>query len=117
MGKDMPKAPPSVVSVFFKKNLTPLRKQHPEAKGFELKRMLTDRWQAMDASDRKNLEDEGQAKQKEYEEKLEEFKKGEDWKKFQKAIKTKAKAKPKGKGKGKGKAKAGPMAPSKPEGY
>merc|ERR1711920_973433 len=49
------------------------------------------------------------------EEKLEEFKKGEDWKKFKNVIKTKAKAKPKGKGKAK--AKAGPMPPAKPEGY
>merc|ERR1712176_921571 len=91
--QNMPKKPPGALAVFMKKNFSEVRKGNPTAKGFELKKMLTDKWQTLDADERKTLEQEGVARYKAYEKAMAEFKMSENWKNFVKMVKPTAKAK------------------------
>jgi len=104
--KEMPKKPASALKVYLEQHTKTEKKANPEMKSFEIRKILQDRWLAMSEEEKKPLEDAAAAKLKEYEEAIREFKAGENWTKYNKAVKPKAK----------GKAKAGPKPPKKPEG-
>merc|ERR1712056_125077 len=88
----MPKKPPAAVQVYMKKETPAMKKQHPEAKGFEIKKMLTEKWTAMNDEERQNLSKEADQKMKEFEQSLASFKDSENWKNYIKMVKPKAKA-------------------------
>ena len=101
--KDMPKKPPAAIVDWMKTKASELKKEEPGLKGFEIKRKLAERWQNMDESEKKPLEDAYQAKQKEFQESMGAFKSGENWSNFTKAIKVVSKS------------GGGPPPPAKPD--
>jgi len=108
---DMPKKPTSALKNFITKNAKMLRIQNPEVKGADFKKLVMDRWENLEESKKNPLVEEAKAAQEEYETKLEEFRKSENWIKFKRAIKVKTKKKAKAKAKAKGLSLPKPKAP------
>mmetsp|Transcript_81078 Transcript_81078/g.142961 ORF Transcript_81078/g.142961 Transcript_81078/m.142961 type:complete len:1231 (+) Transcript_81078:30-3722(+) len=113
-----PKKPPSVMAMYFKQELPVLKKAQPELKGFELKKVLEDKWKNLDDEAKKPLQDKAAAADAEYEATSKLFRESENYKAYAKVLKRVSgrKAKPKGKAKGK-KGKPAPTIPQpkKPE--
>jgi len=108
---DMPKKPVGALKNFAKKHAKALRIQNPEAKGDAFKKLLMDKWNALDLAEKEPLMQDEKTKQEEYEKSMTEFKRSESWLKFKKAVQMKVK-KPKAKAKG----PANIPKPKKPEG-
>jgi len=97
---DLPKKPVPALVTFMKANVKEVKKANPEAKGVDLRKLLMDKWESMDADQKEKITSEAKDKADEYLKNMEEFKKTENWIKFKRAVKVKAKAKAKSKGKG-----------------
>eukprot|EP00932_Pfiesteria_piscicida_P015268 SRR837773.2731.p1 GENE.SRR837773.2731~~SRR837773.2731.p1 ORF type:complete len:774 (-),score=319.63 SRR837773.2731:248-2569(-) len=109
--KEMPKKPPTALRMFMDKHAKEEKKANPEAKGHDIGQKLRERWLSMSAEEKAPLEQAASQKLEEYEAAMKAFKEGENWQKYNKAIKPNF-----GKAKAKTKAKVMP-APRKPEGY
>jgi len=106
---DMPKKPRAAVVVWMKEKAPQVKRENPDAKGFELRKILFDKWGQLDESERDPYETSANEKRKEFEETMMAFKKSDNWMNFVRATKAKAKAKgSKGGGKGLG---SGPRKP------
>mmetsp|Transcript_102896 Transcript_102896/g.320623 ORF Transcript_102896/g.320623 Transcript_102896/m.320623 type:complete len:1217 (+) Transcript_102896:71-3721(+) len=92
---DLPKKPASALKNFMLKNAKAMRIQHPGVKGPEFKKLMMDKWENMDESQKTPILEEEKAKMDAYSSSLEDFKKSENWIKFKRVIKVKAKAKAK----------------------
>lgn len=91
--KDMPKKPIGALQTYLEKNFKSQKAANPEAKGFEIRKKLTDRWLAMSAEEREPMEKEAKEKYDKYEEDMAAFKASENFKKFNRVISAKPKAK------------------------
>mmetsp|Transcript_36179 Transcript_36179/g.115064 ORF Transcript_36179/g.115064 Transcript_36179/m.115064 type:complete len:1222 (-) Transcript_36179:108-3773(-) len=97
---DLPKKPAPALISFMKSKVKEVKREHPQAKGGELRKILMDKWEGMDASEKEPILAEAKAKQEEFQKSMDEFKRSENWMKFKRAVKVKAKGKAKAKGKG-----------------
>jgi len=110
---DMPKKPRAAVVAWMKENVSAVKKANPDAKGFDLKRMMEQKWTALDPELKQPYEEQAKAKYQEFEEAMSAFKSSDNWRNFIRAVKARPKAK--GKGKAKAKGKSGPSVPARPE--
>jgi len=106
---DYPKKPTSAIFDWMRANLKKVRKEMPDAKGFELKNKLTEKWNALPAEEKGPLEKAATDRMEDYNQKMIDFKASDNWKKYLSATKA-------GFGKAKGKAKGGSGAPRLPDG-
>lgn len=109
---DMPKKPSSAVGLWMRANLAAFKKAHPQVRGLELKTKLNQAWSELDDSDRQVFADKAQQQQEEFTEKMEAFKKSDNWANYIRASKPKATKKAKMKAK---RAVKSSPAPRKPE--
>jgi len=93
---DMPKKPPKPLMVFFKANVKDVKKENPQTKGIDLRKLLLDKWQNMDETEKANIMEKAQNEEKEFLENMAEFKKSENWLKFKRTVMVKKKIKKKG---------------------
>mmetsp|Transcript_56351 Transcript_56351/g.158843 ORF Transcript_56351/g.158843 Transcript_56351/m.158843 type:complete len:1194 (+) Transcript_56351:47-3628(+) len=101
---DMPKKPPVALKIFLQSSAAAVKSESPELKGFEIRRKLVERWQSMDASEKAPLEEDAKKKLEEYHAAMVQFRQGENWQKFAKAVKVPGKGK-------------GPPPPRRPDDY
>jgi len=92
---DMPKKPASAVGLWMRANLASFKKANPNAPGVELKTKMHQAWSELDDSDRRVFEEKAEQQQEEYAEKMEAFKKSDNWTNYIRASKPKAKKKAK----------------------
>lgn len=106
---ELPKKPSAAVVMWMKEEAPKLKKQNRELKGFEIKKQLTDRWNAMSPEEKQPINEAAAQRMKEFTEKLDAFKKGENWQNFVKATRIKKMVKKVKKG-----VKKAPSGPRKP---
>ncbi|CAJ1421952.1 unnamed protein product, partial [Effrenium voratum] len=101
--KDEPKKPPTPLAIFSQEKRGEFAEKFPESKGLMLNSKIAEAFRGLSEDERKEWDDKAKGKQDEYEEKMEEFKKTPEYKKYQSAVRStrpapkgKAKAKPKG---------------------
>eukprot|EP00928_Gymnodinium_smaydae_P078786 TRINITY_DN62864_c2_g1_i1.p1 TRINITY_DN62864_c2_g1~~TRINITY_DN62864_c2_g1_i1.p1 ORF type:complete len:1324 (-),score=421.87 TRINITY_DN62864_c2_g1_i1:282-3959(-) len=111
---DLPKKPQGAIPAFHVERLPEIKKANPGKKGFELKKLVQEAWQALSDDERQKYEEAAKERSKEYEARLSEFKASDNWKHFQKAVKFK---KPIMKFKGGKPNPAAILIPSKPESF
>mmetsp|Transcript_28063 Transcript_28063/g.60928 ORF Transcript_28063/g.60928 Transcript_28063/m.60928 type:complete len:1274 (-) Transcript_28063:360-4181(-) len=105
--KDMPKKPPNAFRIFNDKKGKEIKKENPDVKGFEIFKVVKEKWKSLTEEEKQPFLDEAQRLQTKYEEDLAAFKQSENYQKYEKAVKPKSKAK----GKAKAKASSGPKVP------
>jgi len=92
--QEMPRKPIAALSIFMKKNSKVVRIQNPGVKGTDIKKLLMDKWANIDQAQKDQILEEEQKNMAEYTQKMDDFKKSENWLKFKRALlMPKAKAK------------------------
>lgn len=86
--QEMPKKPPSALKTFMLANVAAVKKENPLLKGFDLRKVLEDKWKALEDSEREALMAEAKAKEEEYAQQTAAFRAGENWQKYTAAIKV-----------------------------
>lgn len=113
---DRPKKPHGAVKHFEVTQLEQIKKEQPSLKGFEIKKLIREKWLGMEAAEKEPLIAQERTRYQEYQAAMEEYKKTENWKGYVKAVKPKGKKKVVRKAKGKAKGKAKVALPPPPEG-
>ncbi|CAK0893065.1 unnamed protein product [Prorocentrum cordatum] len=101
LGK-MPKKPADPKMRWMKANTPAVKRDFPDLSAADLHAKLLERFRALSEEEKEKIEQERKAQAEAFEQSMREFKAGEDWHKYCRAIK----AQPKSKGKGKAKAAA-----------
>merc|ERR1712151_155075 len=108
--KDLPKKPKGAVVLFMSKTVGQIKKDQPHLKGFEIQKVLKERWVSLGTEGQKEFNDEARQLQQQFDDEMAQFKKSDNWKGFVRATTPKGKLKIKKVGKMKG--SPGPRPPT-----
>lgn len=86
--KDLPKKPLGALQLFMKNNAKEVKRKEPNLKGFEIQKLLQERWKALDESEKQRFKDEADEAKKAFDEKMAEYKETENFKSYTKVVKS-----------------------------
>lgn len=91
--KDLPKKPKGAVVLFMTQALGPIKKENKLLKGFEIQRLLKEKWIGLGADGQKPFVDDAKQLQQQYDDDMSQFKKSDNWKSFVRVSTPKGKMK------------------------
>lgn len=96
--KDLPKKPTAAVVLFMTKSLSLVKKENPQAKSHEVKKLLTDKWVSLGAEGQKPYNEEAKQLMSQYDDAMTAFKRSDNWRGFVRVTTPRSNLKIKAKG-------------------